>query len=233
MVPIAGIPMIERVWRGARDCGLLRDVLVATDDARIARVCEGFGATVRITSSLHPTGTDRIAEVASSLSDAVIVNVQGDEPLIEPRVIEAALEALDADPTASMSTVAHPADASVLDDPNRVKVVTDRHGRALYFSRSRIPASRIEPSQGGRLPTCHWQHVGIYAFRREFLLEYVGLAHGEAEESEGLEQLRALEHGHRIAVARIEGWRGVSVDVPEDIVRVEQALAAGAAEHGS
>lgn len=224
-VPIAGIPMIERVWRGAKRCGRLRDVLIATDDLRIATLCEGFGATVAMTSSLHPTGSDRIAEVAASLADEVIVNVQGDEPLIEPFVIEAALDALAADPEASMSTVAHPAEESALDDPNRVKLVMDLRGRALYFSRSRIPAERRDVGQNARPNKSYWQHVGVYAYRRQFLLDYVGLAHGAAEQAEGLEQLRALEHGHAIAVGRVEGWCGVPVDVPGDVARVEQALA--------
>jgi 3-deoxy-manno-octulosonate cytidylyltransferase (CMP-KDO synthetase) len=224
-VPIAGIPMIERVWRGAKRCGRLREVIIATDDLRIARLCEGFGATVAMTSSLHPTGTDRIAEVAALLADELIVNVQGDEPLIEPFVIEAALDALIADPGASMSTVAHPADESALDDPNRVKLVMDRRGRALYFSRSPIPAGRRDPGQNPRPHKTHWQHVGVYAYRKQFLLDFVGLAQGEAEQAEGLEQLRALEHGHAIAVGRVEGWCGVPVDVPGDVARVERALA--------
>lgn len=228
LVPIAGIPMIERVWHGAKRCARLRDVIVATDDPRIARTCEAFGANVVITSSRHPTGSDRIAEVAAGLSDDVIVNVQGDEPLIEPFVIDAALDALAADPEASMSTVAHPAEAAALDDRNRVKVVMDRRDRALYFSRSRIPSSRHDSPVG----KTHWQHVGVYAYRRHFLLAYVALAPGGAEEAEGLEQLRALEHGYRIAVGRIEGWRGVSVDVPEDVVRVESELVASARTGG-
>jgi 3-deoxy-manno-octulosonate cytidylyltransferase (CMP-KDO synthetase) len=225
LAPIAGIPMIERVWRGAKRCARLRDVLVATDDARIAQTCEGFGATVVLTSAQHATGTDRIAEVAAGLDDDVVVNIQGDEPLIEPFVIEAALDALAADPEASLSTVAHPAGEAALDDPNRVKVVTDRRGRALYFSRARIPAARHGMAGFSPAHKSHWLHIGVYAYRRDFLLEYVRLAPGEAEEAEALEQLRALEHGYRIAVGRVEGWRGVAVDVPADVARVEAVLA--------
>lgn len=223
-VPIAGIPMIERVWRGARACARLRDVLIATDDPRIQLLCEGFGATAVLTSPLHPSGTDRIAEVAASLTDDVIVNVQGDEPLIAPFVIEAALAALEAAPDVPMATVAHPAEESALDDPNRVKVVTDRRGRALYFSRGRIPFAQSHKAW--------WQHVGLYAYRRSFLAEFVELARGDAEQAEGLEQLRALEHGHPIAVARVEGWRSVPVDVPEDVARVEAALERAARREG-
>jgi len=217
-VPIGGVPMLERVWRGARRCERLRDVVIATDDERIVRLGEGFGARVVETSAHHPSGTDRIAEVAAALTDDVIVNIQGDEPLIEPFVIEAALDALEADPDAPMSTVAHPAEEASLDDPNRVKVVCGRGGRALYFSRSRIPFSTHHKGW--------WQHAGIYAYRREFLARFVGLPRGDAEQAEGLEQLRALEHGFPIAVARVQGWRSVPVDVPADVDRVERVLEA-------
>jgi 3-deoxy-manno-octulosonate cytidylyltransferase (CMP-KDO synthetase) len=149
----------------------------------------------------------------------VIVNVQGDEPLIEGFVIDAAVEALVADPGAVMATVAHAAVPGALEDPNRVKVVLDRSGRALYFSRSPIPFCR----DGAAAPPI-WQHVGLYAYRREFLLRFVALAPTPAERAESLEQLRALEHGFPIQVAVVEGWRSVSVDVPADVARVEARL---------
>jgi 3-deoxy-manno-octulosonate cytidylyltransferase (CMP-KDO synthetase) len=219
LAAIAGIPMLQRVFEGARAAKRLRTVLVATDDERIASACEGFGAQAVMTSPDHPTGTDRIAEVARELPDAVVVNIQGDEPLIEGHVIDAAVEALGWDPEAPMATVVHQAEAAAIDDPNCVKVVRDRHGRALYFSRSRIPALR----DVARAPT-YWQHVGIYAYRRPFLLELVTLARTPAEQAESLEQLRVLEHGFTIRVAVVEGWRGISVDVPEDVGRVERRL---------
>ncbi len=219
LAAIAGIPMIQRVWQAARGAKSLDRVIVATDDARIADVCRSFGAEVVLTRADHPSGTDRIAEVAARLSDDVIVNVQGDEPLIEGFVIDAAIEALALDREAAIATVVHTADAGALADPNRVKVVLDRRGRALYFSRSAIPFTRE-----GREPPICWQHVGLYAYRRPFLLRFAGLSPTPAEQAEGLEQLRALEHGFAIRCAVVEGWRSASVDVPADVARVEARL---------
>jgi len=220
LVEIDGLPMLRRVWEGARSAKTLRAVVVATDDERIAASCRDFGAEVVPTRSDHPTGTDRLAEVALDLDDEMVVNIQGDEPLIEGFVIDAAVEALAEDPDVSMSTVVHTAEPHALDDPNRVKVVLDRRGRALYFSRSRIPAI----GDSG-IPARSWQHVGLYAYRRSFLLEFVTLAPGELERAEELEQLRALEHGHRIRCALVEGWRSLPVDVPADVAAVEARLA--------
>ena len=219
LAPIAGVPMIRRVWEGARSAKQLRAAIVATDDERIAEACRGFGAPVAMTRPDHPTGTDRLAEVAAGLDDEIIVNIQGDEPLIEGWVVDAAVDAIRSDPTLSMSTVVHPAEPDALDDPNRVKVVLDRRGDALYFSRSRIPALRDADA-----PPPYWQHVGVYAYRRAFLLSFVGLERTPAERAEELEQLRALENGHRIRCATVEGWRSIPVDVPEDVARVEAAL---------
>lgn len=221
LASIGGLPMVQRVYEGARRAKSLREVLVATDDERIADCCRSFGAPVVMTATHHPTGTDRLAEVAASLDDDVVVNIQGDEPLIEGFVVDAAVQALLEAPGASMSTVVHEAEPDALGDPNRVKVVMDRAGYALYFSRSPIPHCR----PGGR-PARIWQHVGLYAYRRDFLLRYVELPPTEAEQSEALEQLRALEHGYRIRCAVVEGWRSVPVDTPEDVERVESALRA-------
>jgi len=222
LAPIAGQPMIRRVWEGARASKSLSRVIVATDDPRIARACEAFGAETALTRSDHATGTDRIAEVAATLDADVVVNVQGDEPLIEGFVVDAAVEALREDPEVPMATVVHAADADALADPNRVKVVLDRRGRALYFSRSPVPYTRE-----GLEPPPLWQHVGLYAYRRAFLADFVGLAPTPAERAEGLEQLRALEHGFPIRCVVVEGWRSVPVDVPADVARVEAQLAAG------
>jgi 3-deoxy-manno-octulosonate cytidylyltransferase (CMP-KDO synthetase) len=211
--------MIQRVWERCREATRLRDVIVATDDTRIADLCRSFGATVAMTRADHPTGTDRLAEVALDLTDDVVVNIQGDEPLIEGFVIDAAVEALDEDDSASMSTVVHAAAPGAEMDPNRVKVVLDRAGHALYFSRSCIPYPR-NPKAARQL----WQHVGLYAYRRSFLLEFVDLERTPAECSEELEQLRVLEHGHRIRAAVVEGWCSIPVDVPEDVARVEASL---------
>jgi 3-deoxy-manno-octulosonate cytidylyltransferase (CMP-KDO synthetase) len=225
LVPVAGVPMIRRVWEGARSAKRLREVWVATDDERIAEACRAFGAPVALTAASHATGTDRVAEVARGLDDDVLVNVQGDEPLIEGFVIDAAVAALEEAPEAAMSTLVHEADPGARDDPNRVKVVLDRRCFALYFSRAPIPALR----DAGTPPPRLWQHVGLYAFRREFLLDFVALPHGELERAEALEQLRALEHGFRIRAAVVEGWRSVPVDVPADVERAERALAERAA----
>ena len=220
LAQIAGRPMLQHVIEGARRAKRLRDVFVATDDERIAAAAKAVGAKALMTSPDHPTGTDRLAEAAAKLDDAIVVNIQGDEPLIEGFVIDAAVEALEADAEAEMATVVHPLEAAALGDPNRVKVVLDRAGRALYFSRAPIPFRRADARQPRWL-----QHVGLYAYRREFLLRFVGLAQGEAERAEGLEQLRALEHGFRIRCAVIDGWQSVPVDVPADVARVEAALA--------
>ena len=209
LAEIAGQPMIRRVWEGARGAKTLREVLVATDDERIADACRSFGAAVVLTRSDHPTGTDRIAEVAAALDDDVVVNIQGDEPTIEGFVIDAAVEALDQAPDVQMATVVHQAPPGAASDPNRVKVTLDRHGNALYFSRSPIPAIR-DPDAAPRL----WQHVGLYAYRRPFLLEFVELGPTPLERAEKLEQLRALENGlSRSAVPWWRAGRGVAVDV--------------------
>jgi len=215
--------MIEHVWRRARQARSLREVLVATDDRRIEEACRDFGARCIRTRSDHPTGSDRLGEVAAMLDDDIVVNIQGDEPLIEGFVIDAAVEALRDDPRVPMSTVVHAADPADLDDPNRVKVAIDRRGRALYFSRSAIPYAREARPATDR---SHWQHVGLYAYRRPFLLELIRLPQTPAELSEGLEQLRVLEHGHAIRAATIEGWHSVPVDVPADVARVEAVLRA-------
>jgi 3-deoxy-manno-octulosonate cytidylyltransferase (CMP-KDO synthetase) len=219
LTPIAGTPMIQRVWDRACQAKHLSEVVIATDDERIASVCESFGAPVAMTSADHPTGTDRIAEVARSRAEDIVVNIQGDEPLIESFVIDAAVEALKESDENVMSTVVHPADDEAIHDPNRVKVVLDRSGNALYFSRSPIPFPRT-PREGQTF----WQHVGLYAYRRDFLLDFVNLPQTTAEQIEGLEQLRALEHGYKIRVATIDGWHSVPVDIPEDVAHVEAML---------
>ncbi len=219
---LGGKPMLQHVVEGARTAKCLREVIVATDDARIAAACARFGVRAVMTSPAHPTGTDRIAEVAATLDAEIIVNVQGDEPLIAGFVIDAVVAALAAAPECAMATAVHRSDAAAASDPNRVKAVLDRAGNALYFSRAPVPFVRA----GTHSPAPPlWQHVGLYAYRRAFLLEYVRLPQTPLERAEQLEQLRALEHGQRIRCAVIEGWRSVPVDVPADIARVEAALA--------
>jgi len=220
LAPIAGRPMIAHVIAGARRAKRLREVVVATDDERIAEAAAAEGAPVLMTRADHPTGTDRMAEAAARLDDDVVVNVQGDEPLIEGFVIDTLVEVLATDPDAPMATLVHPLEPEALDDPNRVKVVLDRRGRALYFSRAPIPHRRADA------PAPRWlQHIGLYAYRKPFLERFPALAAGEAERAEGLEQLRVLEHGFAIRCALIEGWQSRPVDVPADVAAVEAALA--------
>ena len=222
LAPIAGRSMIQRVWEGARAAKTLRAVIVCTDDERIADACRSFGAEVAMTRSDHQSGSDRIGEVAAKLSDDIVVNIQGDEPLMQGFVVDAAVEALREDAEVPIATVVHPLDPADKDDPNRVKVVMDARGRALYFSRSCIPYPR-DPAVKAPL----WQHVGLYAYRREFLLKFIRMAPTPAERSECLEQLRALENGYEIRCATVQGWRSVAVDVPGDVALVEEALRAG------
>jgi len=219
LAPIGGKPMIQHVWERTRAAKSVDAVVIATDDERIRDACDAFGAEVEMTRDDHPTGTDRLAEVAERHDHDVIVNVQGDEPLIEGFVVDAAVEALLKDDRAAMSTIVHRAEPEAFDDPNRVKVVLDSAGFALYFSRAPIPFRRKDT---GIAPL---QHVGLYVYRRDFLLEIVTLERSPAERTEELEQLRALENGYRIRAAEIEGWTSVPVDVPEDVPIVEAQLA--------
>ncbi len=219
--------MIEHVYRRARQARGVSRVLVATDDDRIARVVTAFGGEAVMTSGTHPTGTDRLAEVAAGLDCDIIVNVQGDEPLVTPAMIEQAMAPLSADATAVMSSLRTrlTSRAEYL-DPNVVKVVVDRHDVALYFSRSPIPYARDGAPQGG-LQALGWRHIGMYAYRRTFLGIYTSLPPTPLEQSERLEQLRALEHGYSIIVPETP-YRSVGVDTPSDLAEVEAMVVAAA-----
>jgi len=219
---LEGRPMIEHTWRGTRGAASLDEVCIATDDERIADACRGFGARVLMTSPDHATGTDRLAEAARSLDADVIVNVQGDEPLVDASAIDAAVGALRDDALASMSTVAHAIEPCDVGDRNRVKVWVDARGRAARFARGATPPPELRAAR-------MLQHVGLYAYRRAFLLEFASWPASAGELSEQLEQLRALERGCAIAVREIEGWRSTPVDTPEDVARAEAALRARAA----
>ena len=214
LAPIAGRPMLQWTWEGARSSKRLRDVIIATDDDRIVEAARGFGASVVRTRPTHPTGTDRLAEVAAALDDEIVVNVQGDEPLIEASVLDALIAALVSAPSAAMSTVVHPLSRGADQDPNRVQARLDPEGRAVDFAR--------RPAE----PGFDWQHAGLYAYRRPSLLEFVRLDQTEREQSEGLEQLRALDHGWEIRAAVVPDWHSVPVDVPADVSAVEAALRA-------
>ena len=219
LAEIAGRSMIEHVYRRACQARTLSGVWVATDDPRIQEAVLAFGGRVVMTRDDHASGTDRIAEAAQGLEADVVVNVQGDEPLLDPREIDAVVEPFRLSPGLEMATLASPIhDPRDVADPGVVKVVTDRHGFALYFSRLPIPCYRSGP-EGPRL-----KHIGLYAYARDFLFRYAGMPPSSLEQAEALEQLRVLEAGHRIMVVRTE-HDAVSVDTPDDLERVRALFA--------
>lgn len=221
--PIAGKPLVRHVWERSLSARHISKVLIATDDKRIADSARAFGAEVMMTSANHPSGTDRIAEVAGRLRGIThFINVQGDEPLIDPGLIEELAESLVNDPKIGMITAATPfASLKEADDPNCVKVVTGTSGDALYFSRSRIPFHRDSKDMASAITPM--LHLGIYGYRRDILTKLVKLAPTPLEQCEKLEQLRALEHGIPIRVIRTS-HRGIGVDTPADALRVEKLL---------
>lgn len=221
LVTLAGKPMIQRVYERAKLAQRVDRVIVATDDARIVKAVEGFGGEARMTRADHRTGTERVAEVAAHEKGDVFVNVQGDEPLLDPAAVDAAVDSLLEEPAASISTVATPikTPADIM-DPNVVKTVLDFDGNALYFSRAPIPWVRDTAS---KIQLRHLKHLGLYVFQRDALLEYPTLPQGELERIEQLEQLRWMENGWKIRVAEVE-HDAISVDVPEDVARVEKFL---------
>ena len=221
LVTLAGKAMVQHVYERAKRAQTVHKVLVATDDQRIMDVVKGFGGEARMTRSEHRTGTERIAEVAAHEKGDIFVNVQGDEPLIDPAAIDMAVGALLEDSEAQISTVATAIrHASDIMDPNVVKTVVDFDDNALYFSRAPIPWVRDTQQ---KIHVKYWKHLGLYAFRRQALLEYATLPQGELERIEQLEQLRWLENGWKIRVAEV-AHDAVSVDVSEDVARVEKLL---------
>ena len=213
---ICGVPMICRVWERAKRAQSVADVIVATDDERIFDAVEKFGGRAMMTRADHKTGTDRLAEVAENFPDVdVIVNVQGDEPLIEPALIDELIAEF-ADENLQMATVATElTDDDEFKNPNNVKVVLDRYNDAMYFSRAMIPYPRNE----GKSKI--FKHIGIYAYRRNFLLDYAKMEPTPLEQSESLEQLRALENGFKIRVIK-SSCRFVGVDTEEDLKLVNE-----------
>jgi 3-deoxy-manno-octulosonate cytidylyltransferase (CMP-KDO synthetase) len=205
--------MLQHVFERASQARYLHKVIVATDDRRIQDAARAFGAPVRMTRPDHSSGTDRVAEVAESENAQIIVNIQGDEPLLDPEAIDAAVTAVANDPDVSMATlgkrIEHPAE---INDPNVVKVVKNLAGDAIYFSRSPIPYGRAEGA-------AYFKHIGLYVYRRDFLLAYSSLPVGPLEQAERLEQLRALENGHRIRMVETD-YESFGVDTPQDLERV-------------
>ena len=231
LADIAGKPMVVRVAENPRDSGAAR-VVVATDDARIADAARAHGVDACLTRSDHPTGTDRLAEAAIALGlddDAIVVNVQGDEPLLAPALVARMAALLASRPDAAIATACHPIhDAAEAFNPNVVTVVLDRAGFALYFSRATIPWARDAFATfraGGQLDRLPeglpiYRHYGLYAYRAGFLRRFPTLAPAPIERFEALEQLRALWHGERIVVEVTEGTPAPGVDTPEDLERV-------------
>jgi 3-deoxy-manno-octulosonate cytidylyltransferase (CMP-KDO synthetase) len=230
---IHGKTLIERVHARASAARLPDRVLVATDDERIAAAVRGFGGEAVMTSPRHRTGTDRLAEAARTIEAEIVVNVQGDEPLLDPAGVDAAVEALLGDPGLPMSTLSLPlGGVEEMLAPSVVKVVTDARGDALYFTRSPVPHVRDAGGGDGREAAAAAvarglarKHVGLYVYRRDALLRFASLPPCPLEEAEGLEQLRALYHGIRIRVVAREGEESVHVDTPDDLERVRALLA--------
>ncbi len=205
--------MVQHVYERAARCKRFVRVVIATDDLRIFKAAESFGAHCQMTRRDHQSGTDRVAEVALAHPADMVVNIQGDEPLIDINAIEAAIVALEEAPGCEMSTLCRAIDnPAELHSPNVVKVVRNLAGEAIYFSRHSIPFLRGEE-------TPHLKHIGLYVYRHQFLLNYSGLPVGPLEKAECLEQLRALENGHRIAVSET-GYDSIGVDTPEDLHRI-------------
>jgi 3-deoxy-manno-octulosonate cytidylyltransferase (CMP-KDO synthetase) len=223
LVEIAGRPMIEHVYRRAEASPAVDAVVVATDDVRVRDAVEAFGGLAVMTRADHPSGSDRVAEVAASLSCDLVINVQGDEPLLATEMIAEAVAPLEADPSIPMGTLCRRLDADAeLDDPNVVKVVTDAAGFALYFSRAPIP--HVRGAAFGRDPRQAFKHIGLYVYRRAFLLAFARLAPTPLERAESLEQLRALEHGFKIRVVETR-HDSVGVDTNADLERARRRAA--------
>ena len=214
LADIAGKPMIQRVYERVTNAKKPEVFIVATDDQRVYDAVQSFGGTVVMTDANHPTGTDRLAEVAQQYTDLdVIINVQGDEPMIDANLIDQLAELFESDDALQMATVATPLLEEEYDEPSAVKVILNKRNDAMYFSRSLIPYPRHD------FVNTPLKHIGIYAYRRQFLLDYAKMEPTAAEQTESLEQLRALENGFAIRVITTDK-RFVGVDTPEDLARV-------------
>lgn len=219
---IAGKPMIQHVYQRCKKCPELYEIHVATDDHRIYKCVKEFGGQAIMTDKGHLSGTDRVAEAAEKINLAdrdIVVNIQGDQPIFHTSIISDLIRPLIEDPKIPMSTLMYKIkDDRELHDTNNVKVAIDNNGYALFFSRLPIPFYRDQKSE-----TIHYKHLGFYAYRKEFLLIFTDLSYGLLEETEKLEQLRALEHGYKIKVVETI-FNSTEVDTPEDIKKVERNL---------
>lgn len=221
LAPLASKPMIQHVYERASRARYLTSTIIATDDEQVYEAARKFGARVRMTSPDHPSGTDRAAEIASAESCDIVVNIQGDEPLIDPDAIDAAILPMVHEDEIQMATLKKKiVDPSEIANPNVVKVITDLHNDAIYFSRLPIPYYRdASLAPGSRTPAPVFKHIGLYVYRRDFLLAYPTLPVGPLEQAERLEQLRALENGLRIRVIETD-YESLGVDTPADLERV-------------
>jgi len=217
LAELEGKPLLQWVYEAAARCSSLDKLIIATDDQRIYERASAFGAEVRMTDPHHPSGTDRVAEVARNFDYPLIINIQGDEPLLQPAMIDSLVAALQTDSAPMVTLARRNTSAEDFFDPNIVKVVVNHHGFALYFSRSPIPYA----SRGAF--DYFWQHIGLYGYQRDFLLQFVELPASSLEEKERLEQLRALENGFSIKIVPTE-VKTLSVDTPEDIIKVAKFL---------
>jgi 3-deoxy-manno-octulosonate cytidylyltransferase (CMP-KDO synthetase) len=221
---ISSKTMLQHVYERTSQSRYLTSTIIATDDARVHTVARSFGARVVMTRPDHPSGTDRVAEVASSENAEIIVNIQGDEPLIDPAAIDTAILPLVHEPDVVMATLKKRIEIPrEIADPNVVKVVTDAQGDAIYFSRCPIPYLRQD--RGAAMGAPYFKHIGLYVYRRDFLLGYSSLPVGPLEQAERLEQLRAIENGFRIRVVETE-YESLGVDTPEDLERVSRLVEA-------
>ncbi|PIP20073.1 MAG: 3-deoxy-manno-octulosonate cytidylyltransferase [Candidatus Omnitrophica bacterium CG23_combo_of_CG06-09_8_20_14_all_40_11] len=221
LADILGKPMIQHVWERAKQALLLEDLIIACDDERVARVAQDFGAKVSMTAKGHVSGTDRIIEVVNPIDVRMVINIQADEPLIHPRMIDAVAQALLDDNAVSMATIMKQIDnVKDLNDPNVVKVVIDKNNFVLYFSRSPIPCHAKESEI--KLPI-YFKHIGLYGYTKDFLFIYKNLPVSYLERVERLEQLRVLEEGFRIKVIETK-YDTIGVDTPEDLEKVKEYL---------
>jgi 3-deoxy-manno-octulosonate cytidylyltransferase (CMP-KDO synthetase) len=219
LLDIAGKPMLRHVWESAKRASLLDDIIIATDDEAVMKAAQRFGAKVVLTSTAHKTGTDRITEVVNPLDVKVVVNIQADEPLIHPAMINALASELLNNPNLVMATLAKRITSEKdIHDPNIVKVVMDKEGFALYFSRASIPYNRRAES-GLFMTQSHYKHIGIYAYTKDFLFTYTNMPLSKLEQIEKLEQLRVLENGYKIKVIETT-YDTISIDTQEDLDRV-------------
>jgi len=220
---LLGKPVIQYVWENAKKAKTLDDLVVACDDERIMKVVQAFGGKAVYTSPNQPSGTDRLAEVVNPLNVDIAVNIQGDEPLVKSIMIDNLVLALEEEKTVQMATIMKKIeDDAELTNSNVVKVIVDKNGYAIYFSRYAIPYNRTSETDPKKKPV-YYKHIGLYAYTKDFLFTFRNLPHSSLENAEKLEQLRALEHGYKIKIVETK-FDTIGIDRPEDLKRAEDAL---------